>query len=220
MKTNLTPKCSNVLASNLLASKHSFRLQSLVGLAIFTSVSPLIILDGGGAIAQELPGCFMKNKAGRYVRLNTICRFPEIEFAPPSTTSASAGTTTSGTPGVYLVPIIRREAGIPVIEVLFNENQTFEMLVDTGASATVITPAMAELLGIVPVGKGRADTPSQRDVEFDIGLVQSVTISGARQLNLPVAIAPALDLGLLGQDFFRRYDVTIKEDVIEFRERS
>ncbi|MDY7023387.1 MAG: retropepsin-like aspartic protease [Cyanobacteriota bacterium] len=192
-------------------------LKLLTGLAIFTSVSAFVILDGVSAIAQELPGCFMKDKAGRYVRLNTICQFPDIEFAPPSTAST---TTSSGTPGVYLVPIIRREAGIPVIEVLFNENQTFEMLVDTGASATVITPAMAELLGVVPVGKGRADTPSQRDVEFDIGLVQSITISGARQLNLPVAIAPALNLGLLGQDFFSRYDVTIKEDVIEFRERS
>ena len=107
-----------------------------------------------------------------------------------------------------------------MIEVVFNQNQTFEMLVDTGASGTAITPVMAELLGVIPTATATADTPSQRNAEFDIGLVESVSVGGATMSNLPVAIAPALGLGLLGQDFFGRYDVTIKEDVIEFRERS
>lgn len=185
-------------------------LQPLPWLAILVSVGAVVMVDGVRAIAQELPGCFLKNQAGNYVRLNSICIFSEPEFEP----------TASANPGVYQAQIIDRKGGIPVIEVMFNENQTFEMMVDTGASGTAITPAMAELLGVVPTARGRANTPSQRNVEFDIGLVRSVTVGGAKQLNLPVAIAPALDTGLLGQDFFGRYDVTIKEDVIEFRERG
>jgi aspartyl protease family protein len=57
-------------------------------------------------------------------------------------------------------------------------------------------------------------------VEFDVGLVQSINVAGAVTDNVAVAIAPALDIGLLGQDFFGQYDVTIKEDVVEFRERA
>jgi len=186
-------------------------LKPIKWLGILISISGFLVVPAMTAIAQELPGCFLRNKAGNYVRLNSICIFPEAELDPTSQAS---------TPGVYQAQIIRRQAGIPVIEVVFNENQTFEMLVDTDASGTAITPAMAELLGVIPTGRGTADTPSQKNAQFDIGLVQSVTVAGVKQLNLPVAIAPALSTGLLGQDFFGRYDVTIKEDVIEFRERS
>ena len=182
MNNNLTPQLgeAKVSQSNLV--------KPLAWLAILLSVNAGTMLNGVGAIAQELPGCFLRNKAGNYVRLNSICVFPEAQFDPSSSASA--------TPGVYQAQIIERRGGIPVIEVVFNENQTFRMLVDTGASGTAITPAMAEVLGVIPTGKGRADTPSQKNVEFDIGLVQSVSVGGAKQLNLPVAIAPALDLGL------------------------
>ncbi len=188
------------------------QLKRLLLLALLLSLGGLILTPTPKAIAQERAGCFLKTKSGRYINLNSICIFPEPTLERTAISS--------GTPGVYQAKIVRRNQGIPVIEVVFNENQSFEMMVDTGASATVITPVMAEMLGVIPTGRGLADTPSQKNAEFEIGLVRSVDISGARSLNLPVAIAPALDMGLLGQDFFSQYDVTIKEDVIEFRERS
>ncbi len=191
---------------------HSSELKLLSLLALLLSLSGFILTQTPKAIAQERAGCFLKTKSGRYINLNSICVFPE-----PTLESTAVS---SGTPGVYQAKIIRRNQGIPVIEVVFDEKQSFEMMVDTGASATVITPVMAEMLGVIPTGRGTADTPSQKGAEFEIGLVRSVDISGARSVNLPVAIAPALDVGLLGQDFFSQYDVTIKEDVIEFRERS
>ncbi len=200
------------LTSLLSRSQVPRNLKPIKGFVIFLSVSGFLVTSAVSAIAQELPGCFLRNRSGDYVRLNNICVFPDDEFDP-----ISRGT---GTPGVYEIPIVRRQGGIPVIEVVFNESQTFEMMVDTGASGTAITPVMAELLGVVATARGRADTPSQRNVEFDIGLVQSIGVGGARQSNLPVAIAPALSIGLLGQDFFGRYDVTIREDMIEFRERA
>lgn len=207
MNKNLTLSISNL---QVLQTDQPFK--PIQWLTILALMSGFLVVPEVRVIAQELPGCFLKNKAGNYVRLNNICIFPDSTFDPTATASA--------TPGVYSAQIIRRQGGIPVIEVIFNQNQTFEMLVDTGASGTAITPVMAELLGVIPTAKATADTPSQKNAEFDIGLVESVRVGGATMSNLPVAIAPALGLGLLGQDFFGRYDVTIKEDVIEFRERS
>ena len=185
---------------------HPFSVSLLVVGSCLSSMS--------GAIAQEYPGCFLKTKSGEVIELPEVCAYPEPEPLPDETAIApSEG-------GVYQAKIIRRDGGIPVIEVLFNNQQSFEMLVDTGASGTVITPIMAEFLGVIPTGKGLADTPSEKGVEFDIGLIQSINVAGAVTDNVPVAIAPALDLGLLGQDFFGEYDVTIKQDVVEFRERS
>jgi|GEM_PF-1317783 aspartyl protease family protein len=170
---------------------------------------------GWGATAQEYPGCFLETRSGEVVPLPEVCAYPESEPLP----EADAIVPSEG--GVYQAQIIRRINGsIPVIEALFNNQQSFEMLVDTGASNTVITPIMAEFLGVIPTGRDVANTPSARGVEFDVGLVQSINVAGAVTDNVAVAIAPALDIGLLGQDFFGQYDVTIKEDVVEFRERA
>ncbi len=124
--------------------------------------------------------------------------------------------------GVSQVAIKARHGGTPVVDVTFNGSTQFEMIVDTGASGTVITQQMAAVLGVVPTGKATANTASDRNVEFSIGNVNSIEVGGAVINNVAVAIAPTtanLDLGLLGQDFFSNYDVTIKRDVVEFRPR-
>lgn len=122
---------------------------------------------------------------------------------------------------VFQALIKSRNSGTPVIDVTFNGIEQFEMIVDTGASGTVITQQMASALGVVPVGKTKANTASARNVEFAIGYINSIEVGGAVIQNIPVAIAPSADLemGLLGQDFFSNYDVTIKRDVVEFRTR-
>lgn len=122
---------------------------------------------------------------------------------------------------VFQALIKSRNGGTPVVDVNFNGVGRFEMIVDTGASGTVITQQMASALGVVPVGKAKANTASQRNVEFEIGYVNSIEVGGAIVKNVPVAIAPSSDLeiGLLGQDFFSNYDVTIKRDVVEFHTR-
>ncbi|MHC5830812.1 MAG: retroviral-like aspartic protease family protein, partial [Nostoc sp.] len=45
---------------------------------------------------------------------------------------------------VFTAPIKRRIGGTPIVEVTFNGQQKFEMIVDTGASGTVITQEMAD----------------------------------------------------------------------------
>lgn len=122
---------------------------------------------------------------------------------------------------VFEALIKRRSGGTPVIDVTFNGTQQFEMIVDTGASGTVITQETAAALGVVPVGKAKANTASARAVEFPIGYVDSISVGEAVVTDVPVAIATSVDLeiGLLGHDFFGDYDVTIKRDVVEFRPR-
>jgi len=121
----------------------------------------------------------------------------------------------------FRAPIKRRIGGTPIIDVTFNGKQRFEMIVDTGASGTVITQKMARLLGVITVGKAKANTASAQSVEFPIGYVDSMEAGGVKIKKVAVAIAGSeLQNGLLGHDFFGNYDITIKSNVVEFRPRS
>jgi predicted aspartyl protease len=121
---------------------------------------------------------------------------------------------------VFSVPIKRRVGRTPVIDVTFNDKYTFEMILDTGASTTVVTPAMAEKMGLKAHSEVMADTASAKQVKFQVAKADSIAVDGAIAKNLPVAIASSvLDTGLLGQDFFGNYDIAIKSDVVEFHVR-
>ena len=169
----------------------------------------------------------MRNDRGQTVSLSrSVCGFLPQESTPaaspgsPDSPGSPASTASPDTKsGVFLVKIKRREANIPVIEVTFNGKQKFEMMVDSGASRTVITPAMATALGIVPQGTVQAKTPNG-EATFSLGSLTSMEAGGLAIKNIVVPISPALEIGLLGHDFFGNKDVTIKQDVIEFRSRS
>ncbi|WP_088242814.1 retropepsin-like aspartic protease family protein [Calothrix rhizosoleniae] len=119
---------------------------------------------------------------------------------------------------VFTAPITRRIGGTPIIQVTFNGDRQFEMILDTGASGTVITQKMAKALAVIPVGKAKANTASAKGVEFAIGYVNSIEIGGAKVNRVAVAIAGSeLETGLLGHDFFGNYDITIKRNIVEFR---
>jgi predicted aspartyl protease len=118
---------------------------------------------------------------------------------------------------VFRARIKRRDGGTPVIDVTFNGQRTYEMIVDTGASGTVITQEMAAALGVSVVGKTKVDTASQQDVEVSLAYMHSIAAGGRAVKGVIVAIGgPALEIGLLGHDFFDGYDVTIRRDVVEF----
>ena len=121
-----------------------------------------------------------------------------------------------GNQKVFQAKIKRRDAGTPVIDVVFNGNKTFEMIVDTGASGTLISQRMASALGVRPVRTVKAGIADGSVVEFPIGVVRSIRVGGAVIQNVEVAIAKQMQIGLLGHDFFGNYDVKIKKDVVEF----
>lgn len=121
---------------------------------------------------------------------------------------------------IFYAPIIRREGNTPVVRVMFNANQSFDMIVDTGASGTVITRPMASALKVATVAEANVDTASAKGVIFPLGYVKSIEVGGVTASNVLVAVAgPELDVGLLGHDFFGHYDVTIRQNAVEFRER-
>jgi predicted aspartyl protease len=145
-----------------------------------------------------------------------VKKLPPAVSSPPQALNQFAKE--KETTEVFSVPIKRRIGGTPIIEVTFNGNQEFEMIVDTGASGTVITQKMASSLGVVPVGKAKANTASSKAVEFHIGYVDTIEAGGVSVNRVAVAIASSdLETGLLGHDFFGNYDLTIKRDIVEFR---
>jgi|GEM_PF-1428834 len=124
----------------------------------------------------------------------------------------------AGADGIYQAPIVERIHGIPVVEVTFND-RVFPMMVDTGASGTLITPQMAAALEVRPIGQVTSSTANGVAV-FDVGYVRKIEIDGAQVANVPVAVGlPDLEVGLLGHDFYRYFDILIREDVVEFHPR-
>jgi len=119
----------------------------------------------------------------------------------------------------FKVAIKRRSGRIPVIEVTFNGKQTSEMLLDTGASSTLINEQLATALKLQVIGTKRASIADGSVVELPIARLKSMEAGGRILKNVNVAIAPGNAAGLLGHDFFDGYDITIKEDVVEFRHR-
>lgn len=138
----------------------------------------------------------------------------------PGRTNRSNVTLREEKSGVYRAPIIDRLSGIPVILVQFNGAQAFPMMVDTGASGTLITPSMAASLNLKIAGQVNVQTPSGYST-LDVSYIDSVEVEGVKIANIPVAIGlPHMNVGLLGHDFFGDLDVTVREDVVEFRPRQ
>ena len=108
------------------------------------------------------------------------------------------------------IPIVRRLHGTPIVRVTFNHSKTYEMILDTGASRTLITRQMAQDLGVVATERMIAATASQAEVSFDIGRVSAISMGDIVLENARVSIGDAVDIGLLGNDFLQGYDGTIR----------
>ncbi|HEY9606012.1 MAG TPA: retropepsin-like aspartic protease [Allocoleopsis sp.] len=127
--------------------------------------------------------------------------------------------TTQGdvSPQFFSTPIKGRNGGTPIIEVSFDGKKKYDMLFDTGATSTLITLAMAYELNLKPVGVSKSVVADGSVVALPIAYVKSVEIDSRLKRKMLVSIAPAsMPIGLLGQDFFEGYEVTIKQNVIEF----
>ena len=167
--------------------------------------------------AQQENGCFMLDAAGNQVNLGHLCHNSNPRTQTRKTPRRNASHNRES--NVFSIPIKRREGGTPVIDVQFNKKHIFEMLFDTGASLTIITTPMAKTLKIKPQGILPFQTASNNRIYFEIGTISSVNTGGIVSKDLDIAIAPTMDIGLLGQNFYDQYDITIKYGTIEFRPR-
>ncbi|PZO22307.1 MAG: hypothetical protein DCF25_03080 [Leptolyngbya foveolarum] len=136
----------------------------------------------------------------------------------PSTESSSVLEAPKSTsPHKMIVPVVRRLHGTPVVQVTFDGIKTYDMILDTGASRTLITRAMANELGVVATERMIATTASESEVVFELGRVESISMGGITLNNARVSIGDSVSVGLLGNDFLNGYDVTIRsrENVVE-----
>ncbi|MEC4892467.1 MAG: retropepsin-like aspartic protease [Oscillatoria sp. PMC 1051.18] len=173
------------------------------GLILITSLS----LFPGGVAAQEYQGCFMRNANGTIIDLDEICR-GEIEPQP-----------TANAEGI-IIPIENRLGETPVVNVTFNGENSYEMLFDPEASNTTILPAVAEALNIAPFARSNFNLSDGGTANLGLAVVNSLQAGELIVREFIVAIAPAdSNIGVLGQDFVKGYEVEIKENVIELRRR-
>lgn len=121
-----------------------------------------------------------------------------------------------GSQDVIRARILERRGGIPIIGVTLNGDRTFPMLVDTGASITIITPAMARAIDFRPQGKEKIRIASGDVIEMPRGRLSSISVGNAQSNDITVLVGSA---PLLGQNFFRDYNVTIAENFVVFRRK-
>lgn len=117
-------------------------------------------------------------------------------------------------PRAFRVPIRGRRGGIPIVEVTLNGEQTFPMLVDTGASITTITPEMARAIRFRRQGTVRVRVGSGEVVEMPRGSLSSINVGEAEGNDVTVLVG---SVPLLGQNFFSDYNVTIAENFVVLR---
>lgn len=202
-------------------------MKNLFQIIILTTLFNAVVAP---ALSQENSTCFMLDSNGNSVNLSSLCQssspqknrpnYPSSQKYQHNNYNYQQPQTYRNQKGVYTVPIKSRRGGIPVIDVKFNDRYVFEMMLDTGASQTVITKQMADILKVKHHQTIWVSTPSNSRVAMSAGYVYSVGISSqVSHRNSLVITAPTMDMGLLGQSFFSGYDMTIKSEVIEFRER-
>lgn len=175
-----------------------------VNLAAIGLMPTLIFLAFSHQATADDPGaCYMITSSGKTVGLGRLCGNVPV----------------ASDKRVFRVSIKRRFGGTPVIDVTFNDKKTFEMIVDTGSSETIITQGMANTLELQPTGTMQAQIADGSQVEFPTSKVKSIAVGGVTANNLRVAIAPKASIGLLGHDFFGSYDIKILEKEVEFHHR-
>lgn len=181
---------------------------SIVSIFSTCLLFPLIIFYPSKSLSQTLGGCFMEGVDGQAIDLSSLC---------------GGGDNSLGSNGInsnkFEVPIKRRQSGIPVVNVNINGQNTYEMLVDTGATATVLTVKMAQELNLKAKKVVLVQTPNASATPFPTTQLKSLRVGGNTLTNLEVLVSPTLPIGLLGQDAFKNFDITIKKNVIQFQRR-
>lgn len=105
-----------------------------------------------------------------------------------------------------------------IVQCLINAKGPFDFAIDTGASMTIISPAVARKTGISQTGKRAKAVGAHGRGEVRLARIKSLEIDAISVTNLPVAImsmatinrASRLHLGgIIGYNFLKRYCLTI-----------
>ncbi|MBD2386052.1 retropepsin-like aspartic protease family protein [Cylindrospermum sp. FACHB-282] len=199
-------------------------------LVLMAVVPTLTFLSLSHQVRAKDPGvCFMVTSSGKMVNLNTLCgvtipkdeiaQIPQSATIPKDEIARIPQSATIPNGEIARIPIKRRIGNTPVIEVTFNNKQSFEMILDTGANGTLITRKMANTLKVKATGTMEVEIADGSEVKFLTGQVKSMAVGGVVAKNLQVAIAPKAGIGLLGHDFFGNYDIKLLAKEVQFQRR-
>ena len=106
--------------------------------------------------------------------------------------------------------------GVIQVDVQVNDSpQPFRFVLDTGASQTVISRALADALGITvePNGQHMVVQTANNTVRAPVVTLRALTVGNARVENVQALVLDTLDdtQGLLGLTYLRHFDVAIEQ---------
>jgi predicted aspartyl protease len=133
----------------------------------------------------------------------------EATVIGPGSAPASISSKTSG--GAIMIPV-KILAGHAIVPVTFNNSVTANLMVDTGASRTMVSKRVARDLRLSSMGSGTGYGVGGR-VTVSIARVESVKVGEVEIQNMPVSIHdfspdPSYE-GLLGVDFIGRFHMSL-----------
>jgi clan AA aspartic protease (TIGR02281 family) len=141
-----------------------------------------------------------------------------LKSLTPSTSAVDEATNSPENSNSFTIPIIQKIQGVPVIEVTI-DGQTTRMLLDTGASRTLITRGFRQRLSAQSNGSLEAKT-ANGSASFETVSVQSIQVGKLAVSNLTVAVGnDDMNYGLLGHDVYDGYDITLQADRVVFQKR-
>lgn len=119
-----------------------------------------------------------------------------------------------------VVPLLEQSDASLVVPTLVNDKIMGTFIVDTGASYTVITPAMAERLGvrITPETPRVSMITANGHIRAPLVTLRNITIGELRVPSVQAVVQPigngddVLLSGLLGMNFFSGMELTVKQD--------
>jgi predicted aspartyl protease len=188
---------------------------------IFSSLLSSIVITSGlfiinsadeSAIAQD---CFMINSQGKRVDLSRLCGSSDSNTIQTSSQTPKPPEARTEPNGTIKIRIKRFKNKIPIVDVVFNGDRSYEMIFDTGASHTLITSEMAKSLNVVAYNYADFNIADGSNVRFPVGEVKSIEIGSFKIQVFPVVIAEKSNIGLLGHDFFGGFDIKIGQSEIE-----
>ena len=92
---------------------------------------------------------------------------------PVQNITSTSQVTSSSSLDTFTIPIQKKLGGVPLIEVTFNDNHQVQMLLDTGASNTLLTAAVATQLQLQPNGTAQAKT-ANGTVNFQVASIDKI----------------------------------------------
>lgn len=119
---------------------------------------------------------------------------------------------TSAPRGAVIVPVVLLAGRAAIVPVIFNQSLRGNLMLDTGATNTILSRRIAGLLSLRPLGTRTFQTVGG-PISIGLSRLQSLKVGEAEVNDLTVAIHdfspdPRFE-GLLGMDFLGRYLVAL-----------